>query len=59
LDWYRRVGYGCLIAAVFCAASVGMPALLVVLAGTGNYFFYSMPPLRLKRVPLASKLLIR
>jgi 4-hydroxybenzoate polyprenyltransferase len=40
------------------AGSVGFESLFLIMVFVGNYYLYSMPPLRLKCVPFFSKILI-
>lgn len=47
-----------LVVALVCALAVSVVACFIVALFIGNYFMYSMPPLRLKRVPFFSKLAI-
>ncbi|MBI5150562.1 MAG: UbiA family prenyltransferase [Candidatus Omnitrophica bacterium] len=44
--------------AVIYSGAINLISLFLVLVFMGNYFLYSMPPLRLKRVTFFSKLLI-
>jgi 4-hydroxybenzoate polyprenyltransferase len=44
--------------AILYSASVGSITVIVILFIMGNYFLYSSPPLRLKRIPIFSKLFI-
>ncbi|MCK5215987.1 MAG: UbiA family prenyltransferase [Candidatus Omnitrophica bacterium] len=55
---YRCITYGFLALACLYAGSVNFESLFLVLVFVGNYYLYSMPPLRLKRVPFFSKFLI-
>lgn len=55
---YKKLAWPFLFAALFYSAMVGLEAFLAVLLFIGNYFLYSIPPLRLKRVPFFSKLFI-
>ena len=47
----------CVLAVIYSCA-VNLTSLFLILVFMGNYFLYSMPPLRLKRVTFFSKLLI-
>lgn len=58
LEAYRKLSWVCLAASLFYAAAVGFTAFFIILLFIGNYFLYSMPPFRLKRVPLLSKFVI-
>lgn len=55
---YRAAAVLLLAVALLCAFAVSAIAGFLVALFIGNYFIYSMPPLRLKRVPLFSKLVI-
>jgi 4-hydroxybenzoate polyprenyltransferase len=55
---YKTAGFVVLAAALIGAAAAGFGAFLVIAFFIANYFVYSMPPLRLKRVPYLSKLAI-
>ncbi len=55
---YERIGHICLSLAVLYALAAGYQTLFLLACFIGNYFLYSMPPLRLKRVPVLSKFLI-
>ncbi|VVC76865.1 Homogentisate phytyltransferase [Aquicella siphonis] len=58
LKVYEKIGYGALFAAIYFSALAGVKALFVILLVSGLYYLYSMPPLRVKRVFLLSKLVI-
>lgn len=47
-----------LVLSILYAIAVDFRTLFIVVLGIGNYFIYSAPPLRLKRIPLLSKLII-
>lgn len=55
---YRALSWGALAVMVVYALSVDASTLFVLGAFTSVYFIYSMPPLRLKRIPFFSKALI-
>jgi 4-hydroxybenzoate polyprenyltransferase len=55
---YNAVSWLVLVLALVYPASIGFEAFFLILLFIGLYFMYSMPPLRLKRVPLLSKLII-
>jgi len=55
---YRKVSRIAGGLAVLYAASAGFPAFFFVALFMGNYFLYSMPPFRLKRIPVFSKLAV-
>jgi len=58
LEQYRKAGFLFLAASLFYALIVNFQAFFIILVFVGNYFLYSMPPLRLKRIPVLSKALI-
>jgi len=58
LATYRAVGWWSLSASLAAAALAGGLSLLFLGVMVGGYALYSMPPLRLKRVPVVGKLLI-
>lgn len=55
---YERIGYILLALAMIYSLAVGYLTMFLLACFVGNYFLYSMPPLRLKRVPVLSKALI-
>jgi len=55
---YKKISLAFLIAGLFYAAMVSFETFFFLLVFTGNYFLYSMPPLRLKRIPIISKIFI-
>lgn len=55
---YARAAWVLGVLALVYALAIGPLALLVVFAFLGGCFLYSMPPLRLKRVPVLSKFFI-
>lgn len=55
---YLNLGYSCLALSLFYAMLVAPQALLSMAAVIGGYYLYSMPPIRFKRVPLFSKIVI-
>ncbi len=55
---YRGIAFVALALCLIQAAAVSFLALYLVSVFIGVYYVYSMPPLRLKRIPVASKLLI-
>jgi len=55
---YKKIGFISLVIAIFCAAAINIEFLLLIALVTAGYFIYSMPPLRLKKVPLLSKIII-
>ncbi len=48
----------CFVVACLCAFVVHAVPLFLILCFMANYFVYSVPPLRLKRIPLLSKAVI-
>lgn len=57
-ETYKRVAWVTLGLSLGLALAVNYRALFFVAVFIGNYFIYSMPPLRLKRIPLFSKLTV-
>ncbi len=57
-DTYKALETPFLVIAMLLAAAVNVTTLFLVLLFIGNYYIYSMPPLRLKRVPILSKAFI-
>ncbi len=55
---YRRTAPYFLFLALFYAALMGFDYFFVVAVVIGNYYFYSVRPIRFKRVPILSKLAI-
>jgi len=55
---YQSLGPVCLIAAWCYSAAVDAVSFLMISCFLGGYFLYSMPPLRLKRIPILSKAII-
>ncbi|MDD5089302.1 MAG: UbiA family prenyltransferase [Candidatus Wallbacteria bacterium] len=55
---YMAAGRWCFIVSLLTAAAAGYATLFTVLLFSGNYHLYSAPPVRFKRVPVASKLVI-
>jgi 4-hydroxybenzoate polyprenyltransferase len=58
LKIYRNIGYICLVVALVSGFLVSLKALFLITVFIGNYFLYSNPPCRLKRVPIISKMII-
>ncbi|MBU4216573.1 UbiA family prenyltransferase [Candidatus Parcubacteria bacterium] len=58
LDFYKKLAWVALALSLFFASLNGYKSLFYQVLFIGNYFLYSMPPLRLKRVFFFSKLLI-
>ena len=57
-EHYKQISWIFFLLAIVYSLAVSFEALFLILLFIGNYFLYSMPPFRLKRVPLFSKLLI-
>lgn len=55
---YRKISLIPLIFAVVYSLSVNFQTFFIILLFIGNYFLYSVKPLRLKRIPILSKLII-
>jgi len=55
---YRLVGWLFLAGALAYAGAADFVSLKAILCFVAGYFVYSMPPIRLKRVPVLSKLII-
>ncbi len=55
---YKQLSWIFLILAVLYSSNVNFETLFLMLLFIGNYFLYSMPPLRLKRVPFFSKIFV-
>ena len=53
---YLQLAWGALAAAILYSAAVNMLSCFLLLLWVGNYFLYSAPPFRLKRIPFFSKL---
>lgn len=58
LDRYRLMAAVFFIVACTYAWSVHFVAFLIIFAFMGGYFLYSMPPFRLKTIPILSKFII-
>lgn len=57
-DTYRKLAWSFLCLAMLYAALANFATLFFIVLFIGNYFLYSMPPLRLKSIPFFSKLAI-
>lgn len=55
---YRFIGQGAFILSLIFALIAGFKEFLIMITVIGNYYIYSMPPLRLKRTLIISKLII-
>ncbi len=55
---YRLLGWIFLALAIVYSSAVSFITLFLIVLFIGNYFLYSMPPLRLKRITFFSKLTI-
>jgi 4-hydroxybenzoate polyprenyltransferase len=58
IDVYRRIAWIFLGLALFYSAIVNFTTLFIIVLFIGNYYLYSMPPVRFKRVTFFSKLAI-
>ena len=58
LENYQKLAAPFFVLAIGFAAVVSITAMFIILLFIGNYFIYSMPPLRLKRLPIISKAII-
>jgi len=56
--FYNRIAWLFFFLALIYAGFINFTAFFVILLFIGNYFLYSMPPFRLKRVPFFSKIFI-
>lgn len=57
-SYYKNLAVFSFVFALIFSISINFKTFAFILIFIGNYFIYSLPPLRLKRVPLFSKLLI-
>lgn len=55
-SYSRSMAAGIFIFALVCAGSVNSSTAFIILLGTANYIVYSLSPLKLKQIPLLSKL---
>jgi len=55
---YMKLGWLFLVLAMVYSFAAGFLAFFIIILWIGNYFLYSMPPFRLKRIPFFSKLII-
>jgi len=58
VEYYKQLSWIFLLLAIVYSWAVDFTSLFLMLLFIGNYFLYSMPPFRLKRVPFFSKLFI-
>jgi 4-hydroxybenzoate polyprenyltransferase len=58
LNYYKKIGILSLAFSFIYAANVNFQTFYCIMLFIGNYYLYSMPPMRLKRVPVLSKLFI-
>lgn len=58
LELYNNLSYLFLALALICSSCINFWSFFTILLFSGNYYIYSMPPLKLKRIPIFSKLLI-
>ena len=55
---YKKLGWLFFGLALIYALAINFQTFFIILLFMGNYFLYSMPPFRLKRIPFFSKLFI-
>lgn len=55
---YEKIAWLSLFLSIIYSAAVGEEVFFLMLLFSGNYFIYSFPPLRLKRITLFSKVFI-
>lgn len=55
---YKKIAGSALVMSLVYAAAVNFKVFFLILFCVGNYFIYSMPPLRIKRIPFFSKAVI-
>ncbi|NUM25375.1 MAG: UbiA family prenyltransferase [Candidatus Buchananbacteria bacterium] len=58
IEDYKKISTLLLVWAIICSTAVGPDTLFLVILFISSYFIYSMPPIRLKRVIVLSKLII-
>lgn len=58
LDVYKKLAVAVLIFIITSSLAIGFEVFFIMLIFIGNYFLYSSPPFRLKRITLFSKLII-
>ena len=58
LSFYKSLQFPFALISLFLAALINFKILFLIVMFMGNYYIYSMPPLRLKQIPFFSKLLI-
>lgn len=58
LDVYKKLATVVFIFILVSSLVIGFEVFFIILIFLGNYFFYSLPPFKLKRIPLFSKLII-
>ena len=58
LKTYQTLSWGFLFISLFYAIMVSFDAFFLIALWIGNYFFYSVPPFRLKRITFFSKTII-
>jgi 4-hydroxybenzoate polyprenyltransferase len=58
LKEYKQLSWIFFLFTLVYAAAINFETLFLILVFTGNYFIYSMPPLRIKRIPFFSKVII-
>lgn len=58
LSFYKSLQFPFALIGMFLATLISFKILFLMVLFMGNYYIYSMPPLRLKRIPFFSKLII-
>lgn len=58
IDLYKTIGYICLFLSLIYALAVNFFAFGIIAGATVTSSIYSLPPLRLKKIPVFSKMLI-
>jgi 4-hydroxybenzoate polyprenyltransferase len=55
-DLYARLGWFFFLLTAVYSFAAGFLSFFIIMLWVGNYFLYSMPPFRIKRIPFFSKL---
>lgn len=58
VQMYKKLSWAFLLASIFFAIIVNFRTAFIITLFIGNYFLYSIPPFRFKRIPFFSKLFI-
>lgn len=58
MELYKKIGMAAFFLACLYGAAAGFKILFIITMVMGTYFIYSMPPIRFKRIPIFSKLII-